>query len=220
MKKFALILMVLFVTAGAYAHDSDRDHYGVGNVYQSGYIAGFRHGTEDMRAGVNFDYRHDYEYRQAAGQHFTYDTHQACDWRVGYIEGYVDGFFRRSSQYPSDYDQDGDHDGDYDHDGDNDGGYDHNGPPGPALGLVTVFTDRYFRGSSRNFGIGRYPHLEGTFNDNIDGLQINGNVRVILFDGSNFSGRYIVVDRSTADLGWFNNQAASMIIEPYGDRRY
>lgn len=56
--------------------------------------------------------------------------------------------------------------------------------------------------------------------DNIDSLTIGGNVRVILFDDSNFRGKRVVVDHNTSDLDNFKGKAASMIVEPLTYSRY
>ena len=47
----------------------------------------------------------------------------------------------------------------------------------------------------------------------IESIQIQGNIRVILFDLSDFHGETKVIDQTTSDLGSFKNKAASMIIE-------
>jgi hypothetical protein len=196
MRKMLVLMALLFLAgyarADQYGH-SDQ-HYG-GGSFGAGYEEGYEHGRADGHARAGFEFRHDDEYQRGD-----------CEFRVGYVEGYADGFFNKPPIT---------HGGGYD---DDDHGY-----PGPGGGSgggggVVVFTERDFRGSAQSFSPGQYPYLSGRLNDSIESIRVEGPFRVILFDRSDFQGQRTVVERTSYDLGYFRNRAASMIIEPIGYR--
>src|SRR5947207_2410333 len=188
MKVFLILVSLIVLSGIIYAHEN----YGSPDPYENGYFRGYRHGSEDQRAGVNFDYRHNYEHQDSEQEHMSYDPEESCDLRLGYVEGYVDGYFGHQSRVHR-------HEGDIGH---------------GMEPIVIVFTGKGYTEDSKEFKIGHYSSLEGDFHDNIDSLHIYGHVRVILFDDSNFKGKHIVLKHETPDLDDFNNKAASMIIEP------
>lgn len=207
MRRILLVLSFLVFAGLVYADDFDYRNSG----FREGYGAGFHHGVEDMRARLNFDFTHAPEYRNGIG----YNSRSDCEFRVGYAEGYTDGYFRRNPKYDVNYGDD-DH-GDDNHHG---GGYG-SGYPGTGYGgAVTVFTEPGFRGSVRQFPIGRFEYLYGGWDDQIESLQTNGNVRVILFDERGFRGDRRVIEGNAFDLRDFRRKAASMIVEPIGSARY
>jgi hypothetical protein len=133
------------------------------------------------------------------------------NFRLGYVEGYADGYFRRNPSF--DFQQRQPSSGQYNH---NNQGY------GVSdLSAVTVFTEKGFAGYAREFGIGQYPKLEGRLDDDIQSVRLNGSIRVILFEDDKFRGKRIILDRDTWDLGEFRKKAGSMIIEHtrYGQLR-
>jgi hypothetical protein len=215
MKKYLfMVLAVLFFAGLVAAHDHDQNQYydnhsGYDSSYRDAYTQGYNHGAGDAQAREDFDFRHDEAYQNGSD-----------NFRRAYAEGYADGYYGRRPAIDMghggsdrDYDRGG-YDRDYDRDG---GSYRGSGSSG--YGRVAVFTDRGFRGMAQSFGPGQYRYLYGNLNDNIDSIRIEGNVRVILFDLSDFRGERIVLDRDAWDLGHFRNKAASMIIEPmsYGN---
>ncbi len=221
MKKY-LFLLLCFVALGGFAL-ADSDYDNDNGAYRSGYQAGYRHGGLDSQARVDFNFRHAHDYRSAESEHDNYDTHESCDFRVGYVEGYADGYFHKQPIISGNYghgDNDNHHDDDYDNDYND--GYNRDGHGGggsyPGIGGATVFTSEGFRGYARTVGVGQYPYLSGMLNDSIESIRIDGNVRVILFDEKYFRGPRVVLDRDAWNLGGFRNKAASMIIEPIGRR--
>lgn len=185
----AMIFLSLFIFAAvAYANDQDFDS----GPLREGYLEGFHHGSEDLRARLNFDYKHAPEYQTGT----SYNSFDNCEFRLAYIEGYTDGFFRHPSRYrasvptPAPYENRG------------------------RAGFATVFDDNGYGGSNSKFQIGRYQELPEGWNDDIESIQLSGGVRVILFDEKDFSGEKVVIERDTTDLGDFEDKAASMIVEP------
>lgn len=216
MKRILIMLSFLVFAGLVYADDFDYRDSG----FREGYAAGFHHGAEDVRARLNFDFTHAPEYRNGVG----YNSRSDCEFRVGYAEGYADGYFRRNPKYDVNDRDDDDHHGGYDN-----GGYDNSGSgtggygyprPGYGNATVTVFTEPGFRGQVRQFPVGRYEYLYGGWDDQIESLQTNGNVRVILFDERSFRGNRRVIEGSAFDLRDFRRKAASMIVEPIGFARY
>jgi hypothetical protein len=194
MKSILVFISLLLLASVGYAHDFDN-----GSV-REGYLEGYHHGSEDHRSGVNFNYGHAPEY-QSGNADNSLDN---CEYRIAYIEGYVDGYFTHASRYdqsqlppstPSQY-------GEYGR------------PQGQVGGSVTVYDEPGFRGSSSSFEIGRYAKLPEGWNDDIESIRLSGPVRVILFDEKDFGGEKMVVERDSDDLRDFENKSASMIVEP------
>ena len=210
-----LVVTLISFAAFVYAHDPQYDEQNYS--FRAGYAAGYEHGNADQRARTNFDFRHDREYQtgteygeyqSGADDHHNNVSRQDLNFRLGYVEGYADGYFRRNPLFALQQ-QDG-----------SQGHYDQNyGSPGQ--GVITVFTSTGYRGYAREFGVGQYPSLEGRLDDDIQSVRVNGSLRVILFEHDRFKGRSIVIERNASDLGEFRRKAGSMIIEPirYGQLR-
>lgn len=162
-------------------------------AYELGYREGLTHGIADREMGLSFDYRHDHRFRTG----ISFDSYVNAEFRSGYIEGYTDGYSSRGA-------------GDFD-----DRRSDFRDEDGSAI----VYTDDGFEGASREYGIGRYPILSRDWNDSIESIELEGDVRVILFDEADFRGRRFVFERDVRDLDdyEFARRAASMIVEPYHD---
>jgi hypothetical protein len=199
----ALLLLITLISfaAFAYAHDPQYDEQN--HAYRAGYTAGFEHGNQDQQSRSNFDFRHDRKYQAASRDGYNNDSRQDLNFRLGYVEGYADGYFRRNTMI--DFQQ---------HHGSN-GNYNHNNQDYgfPDQSAITVFTRTGYEGYSRQFGIGQYPSMEGRLDDDIQSVRVNGSVRVVLFEDAKFRGKRIVLDRDTWDLGDFRKKAGSMIIE-------
>jgi hypothetical protein len=201
----ALLLLITLISfaAFAYAHDPQYDEQN--HTYRSGYMAGFEHGNKDQQERTNFDFRHDRTYRTPSRDEYNRDSRQDLNFRLGYVEGYADGYFRQSPMI--DFQQQQQH---------RSGGlYKHNyqGDGFPDQDVVTVFTGKGYQGYSRDFGIGQYPSLEGRLDDDIQSVRLNGSIRVVLFEDDKFRGKRIVLDRDNWDLGDFRKKTGSMIIE-------
>lgn len=207
MKTFRTLLFFFSVCAFAgllFGSDSHGYVNHSGDSYENGYVRGYQHGSEDVQARLNFDFQHGTEYQNSGNEHARYDTNGSCEVRNGYLEGYVDGYFRHQARFESN-DNYG-HGNNYGYGGNTDGysGSDNS---------VVAFTQRGYAGQSQQFRIGQYAHLDGQMNDNIESITVRGNVRVTLFDSSNFGGQRIVLDHDFSDLGNFRSKAASMIVE-------
>ena len=189
-KLLILVPLLLVVTAlVAYGQPFRSDE----EAYDLGYREGLTHGMADREMGLSFDYRHDHRFRSG----ISFDSYVNAEFRSGYIEGYKDGYDSRRST-----DFDDRRAGLFRDDG---------------HGLVIVHTDDGFEGASREFSVGRYPTLSRDWNDSIESIEMKGNVRVILFDEADFSGRRFMFERDVRDLEdyGFARRAASMIVEPY-----
>lgn len=188
----AMIFLSLFILAAvAYAHDPDFDS----GSLREGYLEGYKHGSEDSRAGLNFDYKHAPEYQTRT----SYSSLNDCEFRLAYVEGYTDGFFRHPSRYrasvpalsvPQPYENFG------------------------TRGFATVYDEPGYSGSNSRFQVGKYQALPEGWNDDIESLRISGGVRVILYDEKDFGGEKLVIERDTTELQDFENKAASMMVEP------
>jgi hypothetical protein len=209
MKRFLLALFFLVFAGLVYADNFDYRNSG----FLEGYSAGFHHGVEDVRGRLNFDFTHAPEYQNGVG----YSSRSDCEFRVGYAEGYADGYFHRSPKYGNNYQNHGGYgNGGYSNGGYGNGGYGNGGYGNGYGAAVTVFSEPGFRGSARQFPVGRYDYLYGGWDDRIESLQTNGNVRIILFDERNFRGDRRVIEGTVVDLRDFRRKAASMIVEPIG----
>lgn len=213
MKRFRtlLFLLSLFAFAGfLFAHDEQEHGNFSGGDFENGYMRGYQHGSEDLRVGMNFDFRQDNEYQNSGSEHRNYDTNGTCDARVGYLEGYVDGYYRHGARFGGNISSGYGSNSRYE----NNSG--HGTYPGAYTGSnvsVVAFTNSGYSGHSQQFNVGQYPHLDDPLNDSIDSMTVRGNVRVILFDNSNFRGQRVVLDHDFSDLGDFRSKAASMIVE-------
>lgn len=199
--KYLLIVLAVFMFAGYAAADRYSDNYR-NDPFDQGYVQGYDHGARDAQAREDFNFRHASEYQNRSG------SFRDCEYRTGYVEGYADGYFRKQPLVDVGHGYD-DH-RDYDR-----GGY-HGGGGNSGFGGVTVYTEPGYRGYAQTFGVGQYRHLDGRLNDSIESLRLNGNIRIILFDDSDFRGSRVVLDRDAWNLGDFRRKAASMIIEPVG----
>lgn len=185
--KAAIFSIVLVLAAGlAVAHSSSYR-----SQFATGYERGYTHGQADYRNRMSFDYSNPTESQS--------DDWSDCQYRLGYLQGYSDGYFSIPKKTDLDEAAPGDRDHDRDHQDQQVG--------------VTVYTDGNFHGKSAQFQVGDYPRFESSFNDTIESIQIRGNVRIILFDQSEFRGETKVIEQTSSDLGSFKNKAASMIIE-------
>lgn len=208
--KMCRALLLLFTLCGfaglLFAHDAQDFNRLSSDSYQNGYARGYQHGSEDVRARANFDFQH--EDQNSGSEHLTYNN-ESCEVRIGYLEGYVDGYFRHQARFEvkNNYEP-------YN----NYGSFPNSGYSGSDVRVV-AFTQTGYTGQSQQFRVGQYPRLDGQMNDSIDSITVRGNVRVILFDGSNFDGQRIVLDHDFSDLGNFRSKAASMIVESLSTRR-
>lgn len=208
MKTFRTLLFLLTFCAFAgllLAHDEQEYGNAPRDSYENGYVRGYQHGSEDVRARLNFDFHHDNGYQSNGTGHSIYGTDENCDTRVGYFEGYADGYFRRQARF--EVNNNPSYGGNYGY------GDDHRGNSGSDVWVV-AFSKSGYSGYSQQFRIGQYPHLDGQLNDSINSITVHGNVRVTLYDNGNFTGQRIVLDRDSSDLGSFKSKAASMIVEP------
>lgn len=183
MKAAILSFVLVLIAALAIAHSGS---YG-GSQFPTGYERGYSHGQADYHQRMSYDYNNPTE---AQSKDWS-----DCDYRLGYVQGYTDGYF--SLPKKADLDQISPEDHGY---GDQNAG-------------VTVYSESNFHGKSFQFQVGDYAKLEGSVNDTIESIQIRGNVRIILFDNSNFKGESLIVNQTTSDLGSFKNKAASMIVD-------
>jgi hypothetical protein len=199
----ALLLAITLISFGAlaYAHDAQYDEQN--HSYRAGYSNGFEHGNQDQQEKTNFDFRHDRRYQTPSRDGYDNNSRQDLNFRLGYVEGYADGYFRRNPQF--DFQQPQRSRGHYNPN--------HQGYGFPDQGAVTVFTGKEYQGYSREFGIGQYPSLEGRLDDDIQSVRLNGGVRVVLFEDDKFRGKRMVIDRDNWDLGDFRKKTGSMIIE-------
>jgi hypothetical protein len=221
MKTKILLLPLLFLVSAcllvwAAPFDNSRD------AYKYGYDQGYRHGVSDHENQLSSDFRSEFH----AG--ISYDSYEDPNFRSGYAEGYQDGYSgHRHDQELGDSD-DRDHDSDHDSDVDVDHDSDHHSDSDDhhhdeqyasdyqGHDTVRVFTEDKFKGESRDFAVGHYPKLKGEWNDSIESIQMNGHVRVILFDKEDFQGQQLILEHDVTKLDDLNfeKRAASMIIEP------
>lgn len=161
--------------------------------FRNGYREGYYHGLTDRQTGLDFNYKH--SHRLESG--IAYDSYAGASFQSAYQQGYKQGYYGASL----------------------DVGYRPSTnviPVSAPIGTVTAFTDDDFDGKIRQFTIGRYPDLDGDWDDSIDSIQVHGAVRVILFEDDDFDGKQLVIERTTNDLDDFNfdDKAGSMIVEP------
>lgn len=159
------------------------------DAYKFGYNQGYNHGQIDSQTGRGFDYRRNPHFESG----MTFDTYRDENYRSGYKQGYEEAYT--------------------DHPRNSDIHVQVIPSKEKSAGSITIFTDAGYGGQSEELSIGRYPYLED-WNDQIESVQINGNVRVILYDQSNFQGKSIVLEQNSPNLDAFNfnKRAASMMI--------
>jgi hypothetical protein len=199
MRIFVAILFTLLITCGVTVYADEH------NGYATGYSEGYQRGWHDQDGRVTFDFHGP-----------DYSATSDCDFRSGYVEGYADGYFRRPSaeRTGTNYNYSNnnyDHDRDYDRD-------DHRASDTYGGGEVIAFADTGFHGSARAFPPGQYSELKDGWDDKIESIQVNGPVRIVLFDKKDFKGESITVTQNAPDLGDFRKKAASMVIEPLNYR--
>lgn len=107
--RLAVVLIATVSLCGpAFAHEhEDRGMQGpLQYGYQNGYLDGFQHGVEDLRAGVGYSYEsRDYDSAMRGYESYMGSDRQYRDgYREGYRAGYNDGYHGRSARFidPSD----------------------------------------------------------------------------------------------------------------------
>jgi Beta/Gamma crystallin len=207
-----LFLVVTLISFAAFVHAHDPQYDDQNYSFRAGYSAGYGHGDADQRARTDFDFRHDSQSQN------NNNSRQDLNFRLGYVEGYADGFFRRNPLFA--FQQQGGSHGQYNQGQYNDSQYNQTyGSPNQST--ITVFTGTGYQGYARQFRTGQYPSIEGRLDDDIQSVRVNSGLRVVLFEHDKFKGRSIVIERDTWDLGNFRKKAGSMIIEQirYGQLR-
>jgi Beta/Gamma crystallin len=79
--------------------------------------------------------------------------------------------------------------------------------------VAIAYKKTTFEGTPREFPVGEYRTLTNGWEDEIQSIDICGNVRVTLYDKKEFEGDKETVEKGTIDLGKFRKKAASMIVE-------
>lgn len=158
-------------------------------AFRYGYDQGYNHGQIDSQTGRDFDYRRNPHFESG----MTFDTYRDENYRAGYKQGYEEAYT--------------------DHPRNSDIQVQVIPSKEKSAGSVTIFTDAAYGGQSEQLSVGRYPFLED-WNDQIKSIQVNGNVRVILYDQKDFQGQSIVLEQNSPNLDAFNfnKRAASMMI--------
>jgi hypothetical protein len=158
-------------------------------AFKYGYNQGYNHGQIDSQTGQEFNYRRNPHFESG----MTFDTYRDENYRAGYRQGYEEAYtdHPRESEIqvrviPSKQ---------------------------TTESSVKIFTDADYAGQTEQLSVGRYPNLDDWKNQ-IESVQINGNVRVILYDQNNFRGQSIVLEENSPNLDKFNfnKRAASMMI--------
>jgi hypothetical protein len=195
-RTFVFLFAVLAVSALVYAEEPD--HTGLqqtaeftsdADAYKFGYDQGYNHGQIDSQTGHDFNYSRNPHFESG----MTIDTYRDENYHAGYKKGYEEAY----TQHPRNSDikvqvissqQKG-------------------------TGAVKIFTDTGYAGEMEQLSVGRYPYLEDWKNQ-VESIQIYGNVRVILYDQNNFQGKSIVLEENSPNLNAFNfnKRAASMMI--------
>jgi hypothetical protein len=215
-----LLLVVTLISFASIVYAQNPDYDEQNYSFRSGYTAGYGHGYADQQGRTNFDFRRGREYQTRtddrayrSGDYHNNVSQQDLNVRLGYVEGYADGYFRRNPLFR--FQQQAGSNGYYNQDN-----QDYRST-NQGQGAITVFTGTGYQGYARQFGIGQYPSIEGRLDDDIQSVRVNGSLRVVLFEHDKFKGKSIVLERDTWDLGNFRKKAGSMIIEPirYGQIR-
>jgi Beta/Gamma crystallin len=195
-RTFIFLVAVLAVSALVYAEqrkdEGDQqtaEFTSDADAYKFGYDHGYNHGQIDSQTGREFNYRRNPHF--ASGM--TFDTYRDENYHEGYKKGYEQAYTEhpRNSDIqvqviPSKQ---------------------------KTAGSVRIFTDTGYGGEMEQLSVGRYPYLEDWKNQ-IESVQVNGNLQVILFDQNNFQGQRIVLEENSPNLeaSNFNKRAASMIV--------
>jgi hypothetical protein len=158
-------------------------------AFKYGYDQGYNHGQVDSQTGRGFDYRRNPHFESG----MTFETYRDENYRAGYKQGYEEAYT--------------------DHPRNSDIKVQVIPSKQKSTDSVRIFTDAAYGGQSEQLSVGRYPYLED-WNDQIQSVQINGNVRVILYDQKDFQGKSIVLEENSPNLEAFNfnKRAASMMI--------
>ncbi|HSE39574.1 MAG TPA: beta/gamma crystallin-related protein [Acidobacteriota bacterium] len=82
-------------------------------------------------------------------------------------------------------------------------------------GYIIAYKDEGFEGKSKRFPIGEYKKLKDGWDDDIESVQIVGDVRVTLFDDDDFEGDKLLLEHSAYELEDLDEEAESMIVEPF-----
>lgn len=159
------------------------------DAFKFGYNQGYNHGQIDSQTGRDFNYRRNPHFESG----MTYDTYRDENYRAGYKQGYEEAYT--------------------DHPRDSDIQVRVIPSQQKSTGSARIFTDTGYGGEMEQLSVGRYPYLEDWKNQ-IESVQVNGNVRVILFDQNNFQGQSIVLEENSPNLDAFNfnKRAASMMV--------
>jgi hypothetical protein len=199
LKTILMAVALLTFTSILYAHNQTTSR---ADAFSTGYAEGYIHGESDREMGVDFNYRHDSRFRTGVSN----NSYLNAIFRTGYKEGYSDAYSGKSSREITIYESD-----DSKHYISNDETTFTSTP-----GFVTVYSDENFDGRGRDLEMRRYSELDGNWEDDIESIQIDGNVRVVLFDDEDFEGQSLVLERSISDLEELNfkDRAESMIVEP------
>jgi hypothetical protein len=166
------------------------------DAYKFGYDKGYNHGQIDSQTGRDFNYRRNPHFESG----MTFDTYRDENYHTGYKQGYEDAYTEHpknsdikvqvipSQQKPV-------------------------GSVQKPTGSVRIFNGTGYGGQMEQLSVGRYPYLEDWKNQ-IESIQVNGKVRVILYDQDNFQGQRIVLEENSPNLDAlnFNKRAASMMI--------
>jgi hypothetical protein len=79
--------------------------------------------------------------------------------------------------------------------------------------FVIAFKDTTYHGDSRQFPVGEYPKLNDGW-DNMESLELCGQVTAELFKKENFQGESVKIDTNKIDLGKFSKKTKSMKVVP------
>ncbi len=209
------LLVVALISFAAFVYAQNQQYDEQNYSFRSGYTTGYGHGYADQQVRTNFDFRRDREYqtrtddrKYQSGDYHNNVSQQDLNFRLGYVEGYGDGYFRRNPLFT--FQQQAGSNDYYDQD-----------LRSTNQSAITVFTGTGYQGYARQFGIGQYPSMEGRLDDDIQSVRVNGSLRVVLFEDDKFRGKSITILGDTWDLGNFRKKAGSMIVEPvhYGQIR-
>ena len=210
-----LLLVVTLISFASFVYAQNSQYDEQNYSFRSGYTTGYGHGYADQQGRTTFDFRRNREYQTRtddreyrSGDYHNNVSQQDLNFRLGYVEGYADGYFRRNPSF-SFHQQAGSN------------GYYNQDYGSTNQSAITVFTGTGYQGYARQFGIGQYPSMEGRLDDDIQSVRVNGSLRVVLFEHDKFGGKSIVIVSDTWDLGNFRKKAGSMIIETvrYGQIR-